>query len=470
MDENKTYKYDVLAAGIGNTIDVSNPDTAGASGWEYDSDTKTITIFSPSDYTITGSTSQNKVVVKPKSLTTVPFNIILQNANISVSSIANASAFSVKGNSFCRILLYNNSSLYSGTNAAGIQVEPGSSLEIDELLPDRNYRLNVYGGQDASCIGANYNEGFGNITIKDIYLYLNFQSNGSGIGYCGYNQSSVTGGKIHIDGGETEIACYNNNSISYSAGILCDNLEVSGGKVKIYLWGTASGILFSNKSAQDKKIVICGTSEVYVEGGKNGGIGIGTRSSVQWPYTQSIVIDGGMVCAYGGDGKVGIGADYGGILDKIEINGGFVSAYGGRMAPGIGCYNPNNWNRSEVREINISDKAKVLAKSGDSSVYDIGDSNVSNLYSGLYSGIYSGLYSGEIFGAYQGRLSGLFQGEVNRNYTRKISCHLQGNYSGEATGKYSGLFVGRFAGYMKPGIPGLRSVANVLETDQAENN
>lgn len=469
MDETKSYKYDVLVAGVGRTIDVSNLSASGGSGWEYDSATKTITIFSPSDYTITGSTSENKVVVKPKSNTAVPFNIILQDVSIRLSSVAKASALSIEGNSACNVLLYNNSYLYSGDDAAGIYVEVGSSLVLDELLPNRDYRLWVESGERAACIGSNYGTGFGNITIKDIGLFLNVKNSGIG---CNYKPStSITCGMVHISGGHTEIRSTKDSV----AGVIGNDVLFNGGILDIILKGDyADGILLPSLSSQDSKMEITGSADIDIKAGSNYGIGIGIRGYYNnSSCTKSILIDGGMVQAYGGKRGVGIGAVGGGTLNKLDIRSGNVSAYGGEGAPGIGGCGEYFWGVNKINEINISDQARVVAKGGVYSSYDIGDSNISDVYSGLYSGVfYSGLYSGLISGVYQGRLSGLFQGEVHSDSARKISCNVKGNYSGEATGKYRGLFVGRFIGYMNPMIYKYRywNVADASEASQEENS
>lgn len=443
--EKKNLNYGVLANGIGREIDVANPNPSGGYGWSYDSSTKTITITNPDDYTLTGYTTENKVVVEPQYDTKEPFNIILQGVNINVSATSKTSPIAIKGGAFCRLLLYGHSDLHSGSQAAGVNVALSSTVEIDELLPDRAYHLVVYGGSNAACIGANYGEGFGNITIKDIYLDLYYGHSGSGMGYANDYSNSIKSGKIHIQGGgERWIRPY--GSSVWGSGIIGDEIEFSDGMV--YAHGTNQGaILLSSTPHCNKIIRINNKAQVYAYGVNSGSIGIGTGSQPSSGYTNSIVIDGGMVTAYGGQGAVGMGVHDNGIMNKIEINKGIVTAYGGSKAPGIGSY--NEYFNGKVLEIALSDQANVIAKAGDSLVYDIGDASGTNLYSELYSGMYTGLYSGELSGTYQGKLSGLFEGEIKREYTRRIACKLSGNYTGMATGRYSGLFIGKFSGYIK---------------------
>lgn len=448
--EKKNLNYGVLANGIGREIDVANPNPSGGYGWSYDSSTKTITITNPDDYTLTGYTTENKVVVEPLYYTTVPFNIILQQVNINVSATSKTSPIAIKGGAFCRLLLYDQSYLWSGSQAAGVNVALNSTVEIDELLPDRAYHLVVYGGSSAACIGANYGESFGNITIKDIYLDLYYGYSGSGMGYANDYSHSIKSGKIHIQGGgERWIAPSPSNSNVLGSGIIGDEIEFSDGIV--YAQGTKQGAILLSSTLHCNKIIRINTkAQVYAYGMDYESIGIGTGSQPSSGYTNSIVIDGGTVTAYGGREAVGIGVHRDGVLDKIEINRGIVNAYGGSKAPGIGSYHREFYgDNGKVLEIALSDQANVIAKAGDSLVYDIGDASGTNLYSELYSGMYTGLYSGELSGTYQGKLSGLFEGEIKREYTKRIACKLSGNYTGMATGRYSGLFIGKFSGYIK---------------------
>lgn len=443
--EKKNLNYGVLANGIGREIDVANPNPSGGYGWSYDSSTKTITITNPDDYTLTGYTTENKVVVEPQYDTKEPFNIILQGVDINLSAAPKTSPIAIKGGAFCRLLLYSHSNLQSGSQAAGVNVALNSTVEIDTLLPDRITKLDICGGERAACIGANYRESFGNITIKDFYLNLYYGNSGSGMGYANGYSNSIKSGKIHIQGGgERWIGPY--GSSVWGSGIIGDEIEFSDGIV--YAQGTKQGaILLSSAPHCNKIIRINNKAQVYAYGVNSGSIGIGTGSQPSSGYTNSIVIDGGMVTAYGGQGAVGMGVHDNGIMNKIEINKGIVTAYGGSKAPGIGSY--NEYFNGKVLEIALSDQANVIAKAGDSLVYDIGDASGTNLYSELYSGMYTGLYSGELSGTYQGKLSGLFEGEIKREYTRRIACKLSGNYTGMATGRYSGLFIGKFSGYIK---------------------
>lgn len=464
MMEEKNYKYQVLVNGSGRVIDVSNPDSSGARGWSYDSATKIITIFDPNDYTLTGNTNENKVVIEPTSSTNLPFNIILQQVDIDKSSEANGSAICMKGNIFCRLLVYGNNFFSSGSNAAVINVSYGSSVEIDELIPDRSGYIRIVGGNSTACIGANSGESYGSITIKDVELEIGIGNGGAGIGFGDYS-SKGDSGEIKILGGHISMYDYGQYIMG---GIYCRKVEISSGKLEMNFYGEADGIFLKGDNYLENEINISGDAEVIIyarstaincAGGKlivNGGVikayggvrysGIG---STHWNEFK-VFINGGVVCAYGGTNGAGIGTGanwYHGVNNSlIEINGGIVSAYGKDNAAGIG-----GGAGVKMPNIKISSEASVIAQAYGDGAYDIGDGvsygNQGNYFSGIFSSVC--MYRGQMSGTYQGRLSGLFKGEVQRDYTKRVSCNLSGFYTGKATGRYSGIFLGRYVGYLE---------------------
>lgn len=462
--EEKNYKYQVLVNGSGRVIDVSNPDSSGARGWSYDSATKIITIFDPNDYTLTGNTSENKVVIEPTSPTNLPFNIILQQVHISLSE-ENSCAISIKGNIFCRLLVYEYNLFHSGSNAAGINVSYGSSIEIDELIPDRSGYIEINGGNNAACIGANSSESYGNITIKDVELWIGIGNGGAGIGYADYS-SQGDSGEIKILGGH--ISMYNYGQY-IMGGIYCRKVEISSGKLEMNFYENADGIFLKDNNYLENEINISGDAEVIIQAGRNstgincaggklivnggvvkahGGINSCGIGSTEWNNFE-VIINGGVVCAYGGERGAGIGtgSSWNHInYSSIEINGGIVSAYGKEGAAGIG-----GGVGVRMPNIKISSEASVIAQAYGDGAYDIGDGisygNQENYFSGIFSSVC--MYRGQMSGTYQGRLSGLFKGEVQRDYTKRVSCNLSGFYTGKATGRYSGIFLGRYVGYLE---------------------
>lgn len=475
MEEKSNYNYGVSLSSIGKSIDVSAPNDTGATGWRYDSGSSTITIFEPNDYTLTGTTTSNKVIIQPDNKTNEPFNIVIQDLNINKSGEANSSAISIKGEAFCRLLVYRSNHLLSGENAAAINVSSDSSLEIDELIPERGGYLDIDGGKYASCIGANVKESYGNITIKNINLDLTLPCFGSGIGYGDITQEiEGTSGEIKILSGYISASLpVDVNSEYMSNGICCNTLEISGGWEYFYVdEASGSGIAFAGRSSDENKITINGDTNIWLYGGKNypgincytdngigkliidggnitayggqeaAGIGIGNYNINIHNTNQSIIINNGNITAYGGQDAAGIGSGSGLDFGTIEINGGLVSAYGNSGA-GIGA-----GKYGTVENIKISSSASVIAESNNSNIYDIGDGFGNDAgYSSYYSGIYSGMYRGEISGVYQGKLSGLFKGKIFREYTKRIKSNVSGFYTGKAEGIYSGLFYGKFLGY-----------------------
>lgn len=467
----ENYKYQVLVNGVGRVIDVSNPDSSGAQGWSYDTTTKTITIFTPSDYTLTGTTSENKVIIEPTNATKSPFNVILQGVNINKSSEANSSAISIRGNAFCRLLLYGSNYFNSGSNAAAVNVSYGSSIEIDELIPDRGGQISAEGGENASSIGANVNESYGDITVKNVDISCRLVKNGSGMGF-GSGFSQNYSGKIKIIGGDTSICRGMNESV---AAIYCKNLEISSGRLVVGNLDRdmGSGIYLEGNNNVDNKIIIDGDAEVIAYGGE--------KSPGIQCNNGSIIVNGGVVKAYGGDNSCGIGADFNDRFEVI-INKGVICAYGGIRGAGIGtkkCYYWGDYTNNSLIKINggivsaygkdgaagigggvgvkmpnikISSEASVIAQAYGEGAYDIGDgissmNNRRDYFSGVFSSVC--MYRGQISGTYQGKLSGLFKGEIQRDYTKRVACNLSGFYTGRATGRYSGLFLGRYVGYLE---------------------
>lgn len=460
MEEKKRGSYGVVVRAEGREIDVGSPDDTGAQGWRYDAANHSIIIFAPADYTLTGSTSENQVLIQPDSQTSVPFQVILETIDMNLSGVG--SPITIKGGAFVRILLDQYNNLYPPENKAGINVYYDSSLELDSLYMESYGSLYINGRGYAACIGANKGEAYGEITIKNVILNLNSGYYGSGIGY-----GDVTGGiagssgKITILGGNTEVSSYNHGN-----GISCKNLEINDGR--FYSRSDISGITLTGSEGEEGEIIIGGNAEVDVTGGGyspgidcyisngrgiitiNGGVvtarggyhaaGIG-NGYYPWQSDSVITINGGVVSAYGGPGGAGIGSGYRQNVGKIEINGGIICAYGIGGGAGIG-----SGYLGEAKDITISSDASVIAESFNEYVDDIG-TGIGMLN---YTGLYSGIYSGELSGIYQGRLSGSFTGELARNYTKRVSCNISGEYNGMASGTYSGLFIGRFSGGLLP--------------------
>lgn len=464
MEETKRGQYGVEVKAAGREIDVGNPDTAGAQGWSYDAEKHTIHIFTPADYTLTGFTSENQVLIQPENPTSAPFQVVLEGVYINKSGETGSSAISIKGGAFARLLLHQSNSLYAGANAAAVQVFYDSSLELDSLFLESYGSLYAVGGWYAACIGANKGEAYGTITIQDVNMYLSPRDYGSGIGYGdirnGYSGSS---GNIKILGGNIEAS----DGKYITNGISCRKLEMTGGRL-VAQADNGRGIVLEGADFEEGEIIIGGNAEVNVSGGYgkpgidcylangrgkiiiNGGVvtarggyraaGIGSGYYSQ-KSDSVIIINGGVVSAYGGSGGAGIGGGYLQNAGKIEINGGIVCAYGLDGAAGIGggC-------RGKAKEILISSEASIIAESFNEYVDDIGTGMGILTYTGLYSGI----YSGELSGMYQGRLSGMFDGRLARNYTDKVACSISGEYNGVASGRYSGLFIGRYSGSLMP--------------------
>lgn len=177
--------------------------------------------------------------------------------------------------------------------------------------------INLYGGQQANCIGGTHYSYLEKIVINGGNLYGEGRQAASpviGVGrHCG-----VTDCEIEINGGNVEAVQRNGSNYGFCAIIGgCGNstmksIVINGGNVKAY--------------------VQAGTKEVY---GANGVCGIGGGQTIAG---GTVTINGGEVyvdvsAAYNG---TAIGAAQGGSVTNITINGGKITAIGKGMGTAIG--------------------------------------------------------------------------------------------------------------------------------------
>jgi phosphohistidine phosphatase SixA len=95
------------------------------SGWSYSEGV--YTIEDGANVIVTGGTETNRVVVAPGARATVT----LSGVTIDVSNIANACAFDMTGANVTLVLSETNT-LKSNGNAAGLQVNEGAILVIED--------------------------------------------------------------------------------------------------------------------------------------------------------------------------------------------------------------------------------------------------------------------------------------------------------------------------------------------------
>lgn len=270
----------------------------GGTGFSYSGNTVTVT-ESVYDYIITGTTNTNKILVKSG----VKANIILNGANIDVSSISEACAFDMTG-AEVNLTLEGVNVLKSGAQKAGLCVPEGAKLTITE-------------------------ESTGSITA-------NGSVDGAGIG-----GSSCSGGIVNIDGGMVT-AIGGGDGWWYGGGAGIGGASgFSGGIININ-----GGIVTAKGGGY------YGTPEWY---GTCGGAGIGGGFMGSG---GTINISGGTVIAEGGSFITGIGCGNSGSGGNIVINGGnIVSSLGAA---------PYDNNKTPVYKFNLRFKGIFEPTSVDS--------------------------------------------------------------------------------------------------------
>jgi len=318
----------VWATSTDTVIDVGDSVTADGVDWIYNPSTHEF--FVMGDVTITGSTNINRIrVIKVA-------NITLSDANIDVSAIPNACAFSMTGTRVFLTLTGTNV-LKSGDSRAGLsQMGMTSYLTSGGTLTiDGTGSLTVVGGAGSAGIGDD------TITINSGTINATGGSCNSGIG----GAVSINGGTINAIGG------------GRGAGI-GGRVSISGGTVNARGGPSGAGIsggvaIFGN--ARVTAIGGEGTSETLAQCNRRvsegdthsgGGAGIGSGGSYDEKYPREggfvVIVDDAQVTAVGGSdaqgaGGAGIGSGGSGrsqspdAAGKIIINTvGKVEATGGK--------------------------------------------------------------------------------------------------------------------------------------------
>ena len=280
-------------------------------GVDYTYDDDVLTVLSSKEITIENTdkdTPTDNTITVAKD---VSANIILAGVNIDVANTgvvgkySGSAAFCIpsysQGDVTVTLKDGTENTLKSGVSRAGLE-KSGTGDSIGTLTIKGNGKLNAYGGNDGTGIGAAYDssKSCANIIIESGTIF----ANGSAAGIGGAKNGLGT--KITIKGG---------------------NITAKSS------WGGA-GIGGGYKGA-GKDITISG-GEVIANGGKNGaGIGGGSNGT-----GGNITISGGKVTATGGENGAGIGGGNNGDGSYITVSGGEVKAKGGYAGAGIGgCYN-----------------------------------------------------------------------------------------------------------------------------------
>ena len=320
----------------GGVIFMSNPETSTGGGWMFDSESGVVTIEENGNYTITGNTTSNRVVVAVG----VTAGITLNNVSIDVSGETDTCAFDITGATVKLVLASGSvNTLKSSGTAAGLQAPEGSKLTITSAAGagSANGTLSAYGGlgtgeHSGAGIGGGQAQSGGTITIAggtvnaygfDDGATDNISNAGAGIGGGGFDKNAETpkagdGGTITITGGVV-------TAVGGSS-------KTANGEGAAGIGGGSGNVEVANSGGTGGVILISGgtvTASTRINGA---GIGGGYRGN-----SGSITISGGAVQATGGQFGAGIGGGYRGSGNNITIeNKAIVNATGGDRCPGIG--------------------------------------------------------------------------------------------------------------------------------------
>ncbi|GAB6394377.1 MAG: Ig domain-containing protein [Bacteroidales bacterium] len=285
----------VLPALADGTININNPSAAGGTGWSFD--TAVVTISANGNYTVTGSSTANRIVINKN----VTATITLQNATIhsAVASPFALSSDNTGGSDVTLILSGSNELVSTHVDSPGLQVEDNARLIIEGSgsLTAQGGDLPPNTGGGAAIGGGTYRNG-GNITITGGTVTAIGGIVAAGIGGGGAGD----GGNITITGG-TVTATGGTEGAGIGGGTRGDggNITINGGVVvAISLGGSGdpAGIGGGGWGGGAGTIKITGGT-VYACGGSGAGIGGGSSS------TEGVInITGGAVIA----DEIGIGS------------------------------------------------------------------------------------------------------------------------------------------------------------------
>ena len=128
-------------------------------------------------------------------------------------------------------------------------------------------------------------------------------------------------------------------------------------------------------------LTINGSTGVLNASTKGGGAGIGSGYNGGQRAGGNIVINGGVINAYGGNLGAGIGSGGRSSIGNITINGGTINAVGGSNSAGIGCGNTNKDGAtlagiSQCGAITIKNTVTMVkATKGSGAAHSIGKGN-----------------------------------------------------------------------------------------------
>ncbi len=282
---------------------------------EYVITSETSTESSPVKVSVSGSTTNSRIIVKTDAeITLNSVSMLLKDCNGSTIEIADGVCVT--------LILSGENKLTSYADGPGIQVGDGAKLTIKTSGGDDTGSLTVNGAQMSE-----YSDG---------ELSGGLEAGFAGIGSDNFSSGHNFTGTINIESGTISANGYGYGA-AIGGGDYCSGgtINISGGVVTAWVGtGEPAGWIDQSKA---------NASGIGASQGQNGG---------------TITISGdAVVTAYGGYGCAGIG---GAPCNVTISDGAKVTSYGGSLAAGIGGYNQNKGESS----ITISNSAEVMAYGG----------------------------------------------------------------------------------------------------------
>lgn len=351
--------FSVLAAGETIELDISGGNiTITSTGYRIGGSAE---VSHTGEYIITGSTTENKVIVQSGSHTITIRNLNIDFADKGYSQ--NYRPVDFENADACILIIEGSNTLKGGGDCPAINVPNGKKLAIEGTGT-----LYAYGGDAWPAIGrlsGNGNVGTGYIEINSGTIFAYGGANAAGIGSSAtYPNGTViiNGGTITAIGGENGAGIGGGKGNSWhpnggSGGII----KINGGTV-IAQGGVNSAGIGGGIGGEGGDITISGGT-VTATGGENGaGIGGGSRGK-----GGNITISGGTVSAAGGANGAGIGGGSYGNSGDITVSGGKVTVTGGEGGSDIGGGNGGSSNGNiEIDDGIVNNENNVDSGSKDS--------------------------------------------------------------------------------------------------------
>ncbi|GAB6394567.1 MAG: hypothetical protein MdMp024_0879 [Bacteroidales bacterium] len=292
-----------LPAFADGIINIAQPDSG--SGWTFAGNVVTIT--ANGNYTVTGTTTTNRIVINKVTATVTLNNANIHSADASPFMLSSDTIAGGRGSQVTLILSGTNELVTTQALSAGLTVEDNAKLTIEGngSLLAQGAGVTYYTG--GAGIGSGDRKAAGAIIIKSGIVTATGGFASAGIG------GGSSAGVSSADGGG------NGRSVTVTGG----TITATGG-----LYGTGIG---GGAYATGGNVTVTGGTIIAIGGDFAAGIGGGASGP-----GGNVTITGGAVTATGGFEAAGIGSGTRNNGGNINITGGVIRANGGERAAGIG--------------------------------------------------------------------------------------------------------------------------------------